>query len=1176
MSARTIRGIAMRRMGMPIRTQVAGWLVALTAAGVLSAVGVAPASAATPGPGWSIRSLAHPTNFAPGDTTGNDTYHVVITNAGSRPTDGSPVTITDNLPSEVNVQSISFLWSGLPAAFGGPEADLAGFGLCTTAPHQVQCSLPTGAFGLPPIMPGDILQVIVHVTVASSPPPSVTNEAKVEGGEAPAVSTSVQTPITSTLASFGINDFSMSISGVDGASDAQAGDHPYAVTTNLDFNSVLLLFGQAGVAAPESAKDIVVDLPTGLVGNPTTAPRCPLKDLLGEVICPPNTKIGDVMVFLSNGSTSDVIPGTTSASGVSGIYNLVPEHGYPAEFGFTVLGNPVHMYAGVVRTQAGYVLRVSTPDTPGLDISGDSVSGSELVGASLTFFGDPAQRDGTGASAPFFSNPTDCSASGFTATVHVDSWVHPGRYNADGTPDFNDPNWKSAESTLPSALGCNLLQFEPSISVRPEPENGQADSPTGLTVDLGVPQAPNMPGVVATPDLKKAVVTLPAGMVVSPSAADGLETCSLGQIGMDAGGVPNNSHPTCPDSSRIGTVELETPLLEKPLGGSVYLAAQEANPFKSLLALYVVIDDPTTGVLIKLPGEVSLNEQTGQMTATFDNNPQLPFSNLKLRFKSGSRAPVVTPVACGTYTTTTSLTPWSAPDSGPPATPSDSFQITSGPDGTPCGSRKFSPSLTAGTVSNQAGGFSPFTMTLSRSDADQNLSGISVTMPPGLAGMLSSVPLCGEPQAQAGQCGPASQIGDTSEAAGAGSTPLWLTGAKGGRVYLTGPYKGAPFGLSVVVPTEAGPFNLGNIVVRAAINVDPHTAQVTATSDPLPTILRGIPLDVRTVNVTINRSDFIFNPTNCAPLAVGGRITSTEAVLANVSSRFQAANCAVLPFKPSFRVSTQGSTSRHNGASLDVKVGSSMGQANIAKVHVSLPKALPSRLETLKLACVASVFDANPAACPVASRVGTATAHTPILSNPLTGPAYLVSHGGAAFPDLEIVLQGEGITLILDGKTNIKNGITTSSFDTVPDAPISSFELKLPEGAHSTLSAPGGNLCSQALRMPTAIQGQNGALIKQSTPIEVTGCPYALRIVHRSVKKRTLTLKVSVPQGGKLVATGKGLTRAAKSAKGRQTLTLTLKERRAGKLRTKVLLRFTPAKGKQRKVLRKSITVSFR
>ena len=652
-------------------------------------------------------------------------------------------------------------------------------------------------------------------------------------------------------------------------------------------------------------------------------------------------------------------------------------------------------------------------------------------------------------------------------------------------------------SEAPSVSGCDLLQFTGSVTA--QPETTQAATPTGLNVEVKVPQNED-PNALATPPLRKAVVTFPAGLVVNPSGAGGLASCSLAQVGMSVSGEPSASRPSCPDASKIASVEIESPALAGVLQGSVYLAAQNENPFRALLAGYIVIDDPTTGVLVKIPGRIDLDPVSGQLVATFDEAPQLPFSDLRLHFFGGPRAPLTTPAGCGTYTTSTVLTPWSSPDSGPPVTSLDSFQINGG-----CGGG-FNPAFNAGTTNNQAGGFSPFTATFSRSDQDQNLSGVSLTMPPGLLGILRAVERCPEPQASQGTCGAGSLIGHTTVAAGSGPDPFYV---QGGQVFLTGPYKGAPFGLSVVVPAVAGPFNLGSVVVRAAIGVDPHTAQITVVSDPLPTILQGVPLDVRTVNVTVDRAGFTFNPTSCEPLSVAGSLTSTQGVTANVSSRFQAANCQSLPFKPSFTVSTQANTSKKQGASLDVKVGYPKGaQANIHKVAVSLPKQLPSRLTTIQQACPAATFNANPASCPAGSNIGTATATTPILSNAVSGPAYLVSHGGAAFPDVVVVLQGEGVTVDLVGSIDIKHGVTSSTFASVPDVPIAGFELKLPEGPHSGLAAvvpakAKGSMCGQNLTMPTTLTGQNGAVVKQTTKITVTGCVKAKKKPAKTKKKHT-------------------------------------------------------------------------
>ncbi len=542
------------------------------------------------------------------------------------------------------------------------------------------------------------------------------------------------------------------------------------------------------------------------------------------------------------------------------------------------------------------------------------------------------------------------------------------------------------------------------------------------------------------------------------------------------------AEPECPEASKIGSLELQTPLIPNTLTGALYLARQEENPFKTLLAAYVVVNDPVTGVLVKIAGEFLPNPITGRITAVFDENPQLPFSDLKLHFFGGPRAELATPQTCGTYSTATELTPWSAPDSGPIPTPFDDFPIDEN-----CG-KGFAPSFTAGSTNLQAGAYTTFVASFSRSDTDQELGGLSVTLPPGLLANLTGIPLCSNADAAAGTCPESTQVGSVSTGVGPGPDPLFVNG----KAYLTGPYNGGPYGLAVVVPAVAGPFNFGTVVVRQSLRIDPLTSQVTDVSDPFPTIIDGIPLRLRRVDLRMERPGFTFNPTNCTKQGFTGALSSTQGATQPVSSSFQVTNCATLGFKPQFNVSTQGKTSRKDGASLTVKLAypkASFGsQANIKSVKVDLPKQLPSRLTTLQKACPDSTFNTNPANCPSGSKVGTATATTPILQAILTGPAYFVSHGGAKFPELVIVLQGQGITVDLHGETFIsKAGITSSTFRQVPDVPIGVFTLNLPEGTDSALAA-NGNLCTIKLAMPTMFTAQNGATVKQSTPIGVTGC----------------------------------------------------------------------------------------
>jgi hypothetical protein len=885
----------------------------------------------------------------------------------------------------------------------------------------------------------------------------------------------------------GAEGFSMAFTNRDGSPDVQAGSHPYAFTTSFLMNTGT---GGGGEHLQEGApKDIQVELPAGVVGNPAATTKCLPAQLVGNAnggeSCPVSSQIGMAELHFT------IIPGL----GVEvPVYNIAAPAGKPAVFGF-VFGVEIFINSGV-RTGGDYGLNSTL-----VDISG----ALPLEGTKLTLWGVPADPShdaqrcitpglfsgmceatpGTGEERraphpsnlperPLFSLPTACTGP-LTAGFSADSWQEPGSF-------------VSTSFQIPGMEGCERVPFSATVNVAPD--SGVAGAPSGLGVDMRFPQE-EAPGGLAEANLRKAVVTLPAGVAISPSAANGRGACAPGEIALISPGTAS-----CPDSSKIGSVEIRTPALEKPLEGSVYLAqqgnaglAQGSNPFGSLLALYLVAEG--SGVRIKVAGEVTTDPVTGQLTTVFDNNPQQPIGELKLSFFGGPRAALVNPPSCGTYTAGAQLSPWS----GTPAVETtSSFQINQG-----CHGAQFAPGFVAGTSNNQAGGFSPLSVTFSRGDQDEALGGVKVTTPPGLLGLLKTVPLCGEPQAAAGTCGEESLIGHTTVGAGPGGNPVYI----GGKVYLTGPYKGAPFGLSIVVPAVAGPFNLGTVVVRATISVDPHTAALTVVSDPLPTILQGIPLQVRTVNVTVDRPGFIFNPTDCEPLSVGGVVTSTQGTAAQVSSRFQAANCAALPFAPRFSASAPAATSRNNGAALDVKVGYPQGaQANIHSVKVTLPKQLPARLSTVQQACPAATFEANPASCGEGALIGTGTASTPIFAAPLTGPAYLVSHGGESFPDVVVVLQGQGVTVDLVGNVFIaKSGATSATFANVPDAPITAFDLSLPEGPHSGLSAV-GSLCAEPLTMPTTITGQNGAQLTQTTKIAVSGCPKAKKKPKKHKKKK--------------------------------------------------------------------------
>ncbi len=1086
------------RLSRAVATLGAALAVALTL-GLNAAAAFGDAS-----PHWAIRSLAQPTIFAAGDNerceaqSVCDSYSLRVTNVGGAASSGAPVIIRDSLPEHVAVSAIAahdLARGELEEAF----AEFLGLGKLECSVTPLQCTYPEH------VPAGDSLQITIKVTVTDNTPAGVTNHAEVEGGGAGLATTGEPSTAPNLVnhepSGFGLQDFSIGIYRPDGNTDVQAGDHPASLTTSFDLTSRIwgAANGEHAYIPVQDPKTITVDLPMGLIGDPTATPQCPEANLdlnTGGSGCPANTRIGTVVLnrmgqdeysqrsrVLKIGSEEFQQPEPE----VSDLYNMVPEPGHPATFGFRFIAAAVLMYARVVPTPRGYRVRVTVPDIPHVS------SQLKVNGASLTFFGDPPERNGAAREhSAFLTNPTRCAGPVdlMSARMEATSWVNPGEAAVAEAPVY------------PQITGCNMLQFNPAIEVTPNVT--QADTPSGYEIDLKVPQTPSLAPMLATPDLKDATVTLPEGVSLSPSAADGLEGCTEGQINLlgtetAVDGLEHAAHGDCPAKSEIGDVTIATPLLHEKLEGHLYVAAPkcggEAQPEcievsatnGELFGLYLEAEG--AGVDIKLKGTVQADPHTGQLTTRFDENPQLPFSDLKLRIKGGARAPLANPQSCGPATATADLSPWSAPET-PDASPSWSFNVDWDGNGGACPARPpFGPSFTAGTVNPIGGGFSPFTLTVSRQDREQDLGGVTVRTPPGLLGKIAEVKLCGEPQASQGLCGPHSLIGHTQVAAGAGSHPFWLSGS----VYLTTSYKGASFGLSIVVPEKAGPFNLGNEVVRAAINVDPHTSALTVTSDPLPQHKDGVSFRLQTINVTIDRPNFTFNPTNCAQQQITGTIAGalpdgSPGSTVPVSTPFAVVGCKNLPFKPTFKVLTQAKTSKANGASLHVKVTSRPGQANIGKVKVDLPKQLPSRLTTLQKACRDATFNANPASCPAGSVVGAASAVTAVLKSPLTGPAYLVSHAGAAFPDLVIVLQGEGITLDLVGNTDIKKGVTISTFNSVPDAPISTFDLVLPEGPHSALAAY-GNLCKSKLNMPTAITGQNGAVIKQTTRIAVAGCP---------------------------------------------------------------------------------------
>jgi hypothetical protein len=949
----------------------------------------------------------------------------------------------------------------------------------------------------------------------------------------------------------------------------QAGGHPEALTSVVEFKSEEV--GTGGAIVPtRDPKDMAIDLPPGLLANPQAVPRCPPAQAVGGGDCPSYTQVGEFAIHVL-GNEVEVGP----------IVNVVPPAAQSAELGLEPpVGATLLLTGRLVRTTRGYALAVVGNDLPGV----------EVVSIEMTLWGVPAdashdsQRNlscegladqewtckGGGVASgypptPFLTLSSDCSMSSNTASVWADSWQEQGRY-------------VQAQSALPGVTGCELLHFGPTVALKAD--TLLADAPVGLGVSITEAGTQN-PQALATPPLRAAIVTLPEGVSLSPSVADGVRACSEnGAEGIDMPtGANTNGEPLkqgelgegeeiglngepwlapghCPEASKVGAVEATTPLSPRPLKGNIYLAqprcgghgqppcsekdAADGELYRLFLELYGQ-GEFGEGMSIKLEGRVEVNPATGRLTVKLSEGPQLPLSLLKLELDGGSRALLDNPATCGPATMTADLVPW-----GTSGTTPEGMLVPGVPDVAPFSSYEvmgcadssvLNPGFLAGTLSPSAGAFSGLSLSVTRNDREQYLRGVQVRMPPGLLGMLASVPLCEEALANAGKCPPASRIGSTTVASGAGSHPFEMPGS----VYLTAGYRGSPFGLSIVTPAIAGPFNLGLVVIRARVDIDPRTAALTITSDALPQIVLGIPLRLRRVTLNIDRPGFIFNPTSCVAQQITATVTGVQGANANVVSPFAVGGCKGLAFKPILKASASGRVSATDGASLDVKLAfpkTAQGtEANIARIKLALPHQLASRLTTLQHACDDSIFDANPAVCPKASIVGIARASTPVLPAQLAGPVYFVSHGGRAFPSLVVVLQGDGMRFDLTGATAIDSkGITSATFGRVPDVPVSSFELYLPQGPHSALGAT-TSLCAPArvvtvrrrvtrrihghtkqrtitvhkrvpgaLPMPTELVAQNGLVIHHNTKLEVSDCRASK--AHSTRRARTPKFKV--------------------------------------------------------------------
>jgi hypothetical protein len=793
---------------------------------------------------------------------------------------------------------------------------------------------------------------------------------------------------------------------------------------------------------------------------------------------------------------------------------MVPPPGVPAEFGFNAFKVNVYVHLdGGVRSDGDYGLSATASDILARNV---------ILDLQADLWGDPSGeghdqiRGGClGEShkkcpvvphqdTAFLTMPSQCTGP-ITTALTSNSWEQPNAFV------HREVQSTDLGGTPVGVGGCNQLEFSPTIEAKPT--TNLADSPSGLDFTLHQPNQEPKLASLSPSSMRDATVTLPAGMAVNPSQANGLEACSSAQIGLktQVGQEPINftkEKASCPDAAKLGPMEVRTPLVDHPLAGAVYLAKPFDNPFGSLLAIYLSIDDPASGTIAKLAGKVIADPQTGQLTTRFEENPELPLEDVKLHLFTGPRASLITPPTCGTHTITSDLTPWSSPE-GADAHPSDSFATQAAPNGGSCPSTvegaSNSPSFEAGTISPQAGAYTPFVLKLTRPDGSQRLSGIDVNLPPGLVGKLAGIPYCSEAQIaqaqgrdkpnegalekQSPSCPSSSEVGTVDVAAGAGITPLHVTG----HAYLAGPYKGAPLSLAIITPAVAGPFDLGAVVVRTALQVNPETAQIHAVSDPLPQILEGIPLDIRSISLEAGRPSFTLNPTSCDPMQVHGTLTSSLGQSAGVANPFQVGGCNALAFKPKLAIRLKGQTKRTGHPALTAVASFRAGDANTRFAQVTLPRSEFLDQAHIGTVCTRVQFNANQ--CPAASVYGEAEASSPLLDKPLKGLAYLRS-SSHELPDLVIALKGQ-VDVVLAGRIDSVNGGIRTTFEAAPDAPVSKFTLKM-RGGKKGLLINSANLCKLKAAQTKAtvkMEGQNGK-VNDFQPVVKSACGKARKRHH--------------------------------------------------------------------------------
>jgi hypothetical protein len=1050
-------------------------------------------------PLYDVKATWGDTNLPPGDgklKTADAEFVIQARNVGDLAGSEEPLVLSDRLPAGLTVTAID--WS--QGTDYSPFCSGIGTGTATcTLPGPLVPALAPAPGGLTPLSPlepsarpsGYLPTLYVDASVPFKAAGAATNTATVSGGGAPVPATDLDqlsfgagpAPFGVVPHSFSAGTFSALYPDLDLA--PQAGDHPFELRLAFDLSaSTGLSNGAAGdgsryVTSNGLLRSAEVDLPPGLSADPQAVPRCRPVEFASpgalpvSTACPPDTQVGYINLSIADGTLDHgrgALPNVNALLNRLPIYNLEPPADTAADFGFSVGGQIVGHIYGALDPSRDYSLSTLSPYLSSL---------TTLRGIEATIWGVPAdpahdrfryrttpdsagkvlgESWGSAPIRPLLANPLDCGAQG-AATVRVDSYQHPGQFS---------PPQPSVQSLEVDGCDDPRIRFEPELSL--QPTSRQAGAPTGLEVHLSLPQPDPAvddasklyaisgdPTALAPPPLRSAAISFPPGMVIAAGVAQGLDGCSAAQIGLG-----NNAPPACPESSTLGTATIQTPALAEPLQGHLYLANPGDLGSGSLFGAYLSVKG--TGVRIKLPLRFDLDADDGRLTATFDDLPQQPFSDLLLHFKSSPRGVLRLPRACGTYRSHYELISWA--DSRP-SRGSSSFVIDRG-----CDSSAFRPTLTAGTVNPLAGASSAFVLELDREDGEQDLSSLTLTLPPGLSANFSAAPLCPGPLAATGACPPDSRVGSATLSIGAGSAPLWLPrpGAPIAAVYLAGPYEGAPFSFLFVFPGRVGPFELGTVVIRGALELDPESGRGTIRLRSLPRIRQGIPVEYRTIRLLLDRSGLIRNPTSCEPTQITATATSADGTLANLASRFQVTNCAALAFKPKLSLRLSGGLGRNAHPRIDVDLAPHAAEANLAAATFTFPAGELLDFHHIRALCAR---DLAPEQCPRDSRLGYARLLSPLLSEALQGPIYLraPSH---RFPGLFAGLRAGGLHILLHGRTDaVPGGRLQVSFTELPDLPLTKASITL-AGGRNGIFVNSEALCARPRHAAVSLSAHNG------------------------------------------------------------------------------------------------------